>query len=182
VSDAVGIAGSRPGARARVVTLTGVPEGYDGLVLGQLAAEATAELGRPAAILHVARDDRRLEQLEAALAFFAPTVRVVTVPAWDTVPYDRIGPNPDIVARRVASLVVLAAASRKEPTVVLTTVNALLQRVPPRDFLKRSLKQLAPGQRLDRGQLIERLALAGFQRTGTVMEPGRWPVSSARAP
>jgi transcription-repair coupling factor (superfamily II helicase) len=176
VSDAVGIAGSRPGARARVVTLTGVPEGYDGLVLGQLAAEATAELGRPAAILHVARDDRRLEQLEAALAFFAPTVRVVTVPAWDTVPYDRIGPNPDIVARRIASLVVLAAASRKEPTVVLTTVNALLQRVPPRDFLKRSLKQLAPGQRLDRGQLIERLALAGFQRTGTVMEPGEFAV------
>ena len=52
---------------------TGVPEGYDGFVLGQLAAEETRRaLGRPAAILHVARDDRRMEQLSAALAFFAP--------------------------------------------------------------------------------------------------------------
>ena len=79
-------------------TLTGVPEGYDGLVLGQLAAEATAARAEPMAILHVARDDRRLEQLEAALAFFAPKVRVVVLPAWDTVPYDRISPNPEIIA------------------------------------------------------------------------------------
>ena len=167
---------SKPPSRNRVVTLTGVPEGYDGQVLGLLAEEASAMLGKPSAILHVARDDRRLEQLEAALAFFSPKVRVITFPAWDTVPYDRIGPNPEIVARRIAALAMLAAAPRKEPTVVLTTVNAILQRVPSRDFVKRALKQIAPGQRVDRGQLIERLALAGFQRTGTVMEPGEFAV------
>ena len=167
---------SKPPSRNRVTTLTGVPEGYDGQVLGLLAEEASATLGKPSAILHVARDDRRLEQLEAALAFFSPKVRVIAVPAWDTVPYDRIGPNPEIVARRIAALAMLAAAPRKEPTVVLTTVNAILQRVPSRDFIKRALKQIAPGQRVDRGQLIERLALAGFQRTGTVMEPGEFAV------
>ena len=167
---------SKPPSRNRVTTLTGVPEGYDGQVLGLLAEEVSATLGKPSAILHVARDDRRLEQLEAALAFFSPKVRVIAVPAWDTVPYDRIGPNPEIVARRIAALAMLAAAPRKEPTVVLTTVNAILQRVPSRDFIKRALKQIAPGQRVDRGQLIERLALAGFQRTGTVMEPGEFAV------
>jgi transcription-repair coupling factor (superfamily II helicase) len=130
--------------------LTGVPEGYDGLVLGQLAAEASARLGSPQAILHVARDDRRLGELEAALAFFAPTTKVIALPAWDTVPYDRIGPNPEISARRITALALLAAGSRKEPTVVLTTVNAVLQRLPPRDFIKRALKQIAPGQRIDR--------------------------------
>ena len=167
---------ARPASRRRVVTLTGVPEGYDGHVLGLLADETSATLGKPSAILHVARDDRRLEQLEAALAFFSPKVRVISFPAWDTVPYDRIGPHPDIVARRIASLAVLAAAARKEPTVVLTTVNAILQRVPSRDFVKRALKQIAPGQRLDRGELIDRLSLAGFQRTGTVMEAGEFAV------
>jgi transcription-repair coupling factor (superfamily II helicase) len=168
----------RPANRggARVVTLTGVPEGYDGQVLGLLADEASAQQGKPAAILHVARDDRRLEQLEAALAFFSPKTRVVAFPAWDTVPYDRIGPNADIIARRITALTVLAAAARKEPTVVLTTVNAILQRLPSRDFIKRAIKQIAPGQRVDRSQLIERLTLAGFQRTGTVMEPGEFAV------
>ena len=78
------------------------------------------------ALLAVARDDRRIEQIEASLAFFSPKVRTITLPAWDTVPYDRIGPHPDIVARRITTLAILAAGQRKEPTVVLTTVNAVL--------------------------------------------------------
>ena len=61
-------------------------------------------------MLHVARDDRRLEALEQALSFFAPQVRVITFPAWDTVPYDRVGPHSDIVARRMATLAKLALA------------------------------------------------------------------------
>ena len=70
----------------------------------------------------------------------------------------------------------LAAAARKGPTVVLTTVNAILQRLPPREFIRRSLKTIAPGQRIDMNQLIQRLDLAGFQRTGTVMEAGEYAV------
>ena len=59
---------------------------------------------------------------------------------------------------------------------MLTTVNAILQRLPPREFIRRSLKTIAPGQRLDMQELIQRLNLAGFQRTGTVMEPGEYAV------
>ncbi len=169
---------STPKPRAAFLpeTLTGVPDGYDAYVLGQLAAEATAARAEPMAILHVARDDRRLEHLETALAFFAPKMKVVVLPAWDTVPYDRISPNADIIAKRITALAILSASKRKEPTVVLTTVNALLQRLPPRDFLRRSLKQIAPGQRVDRTELIERLAQAGFARMGTVMAPGEFAV------
>ncbi|HEV3175500.1 MAG TPA: transcription-repair coupling factor, partial [Stellaceae bacterium] len=110
--------------------ITGVPEGLDALVLAQLTAEA-GHGSTPGTLLHVARDDRRLDALERSLAFFAPQVRVVSVPAWDTVPYDRVGPNADIVAKRIAALAKLSLSTRKHPTVVLTTVNAILQRVPP---------------------------------------------------
>ena len=155
-------------------TLTGVPEGLAPVVLARLAEEERG--ATPPLLLHVARDDRRLEALAEGLAFFAPKVRVIQVPAWDTVPYDRIGPNAEIVATRVAALARLAAAPRKGPTVVLTTVNAILQRLPPREFIRRSLKNIAPGQRLDMAELVQRLNLAGFLRTGTVMEPGEYAV------
>ena len=59
---------------------------------------------------------------------------------------------------------------------MLTTVNAILQRVPSREFLRRSLKTIAPGQRIDLNRLAQRLNLAGYQRTGTVMEPGEYAV------
>ena len=155
-------------------TLTGVPEGLAPVVLARLAEEERGST--PPLLLHVARDDRRLEALAEGLAFFAPKVRVIQVPAWDTVPYDRVGPNAEIVATRIAAMARLAAAPRKGPTVVLTTVNAILQRLPPREFIRRSLKNIAPGQRLDMQELVQRLNLAGFQRTGTVMEPGEYAV------
>src|SRR5258705_4650263 len=155
--------------------LAGVPEGLDALILARLVQEAGSATA-PGMILHVARDDRRLEAIDAALAFFAPKVRVISFPGWDTVPYDRVGPNSEIVARRMTALARLIAPGRPEPTIVVTTVNAVLQRLPSRDFVRRGLKQIAPGQRIDMNRLIQRLQLTGYQRTGTVMEPGEFAV------
>ncbi|MEW5962014.1 MAG: transcription-repair coupling factor [Pseudomonadota bacterium] len=167
-----GAVGDNSGSRTSHV-LSGVPEGLDALALATLARESARE-GEHGLLLHVARDDRRIEDLTQQLAFFAPDVKVIAFPAWDCVPYDRVGPSADIVAGRIAALARLVAATRKAPTVLLTTVNSVLQRVPPRSFVKRSLKQIAAGQRLDMKRLVERLAVSGYQRTGTVMEPGEY--------
>ncbi len=163
------------GLKTQDEILAGVPEGLEPLLLGQIARRAAAD-DPGAVILHVARDDRRLEALEAGLEFFAPDLKVIPFPAWDTVPYDRVGPNAEIVARRITSLARLVIGARKEPAIVLTTVNAILQRLPPRETLRRHLRPLAAGQRVDRAHLIERLAAAGFVRTETVMEPGEFAV------
>lgn len=154
---------------------TGVPEGLDALVLARLVEEA-ADGARSGLLLHVARDDRRLDVLEGQLRFFAPKVRVVPFPAWDTVPYDRSGPNAEIVAKRITALSRLALGNRSEPVVVLTTVNAVLQKVPPKAFIRTAMKSLAPGQRVDLNRLVARLSRAGYTRTGTVMEQGEFAV------
>ena len=165
---------SLPEAR-RDLILSGVPEGFDALVLVQRVQDSAGETA-PGLILHIARDDRRLASLETAFKFYAPKVRLLSFPAWDTVPYDRISPNSEIVAKRISTLSRLAVGTRKEPAIVLTTVNAVLQRVPSREFFRRSLKTLAAGQRADMGQLIKHLSIAGYVRTGSVMEPGEYAV------
>ncbi len=160
----------------RVEMLTAVPEGHDALVLGRLAAVEGQRAGGAPLMIHVVRDDRRLEALGAALAFFAPDVKTLPFPAWDTVPYDRIGPNAEIVARRVTTLARLALAARKEPTILVTTANAIVQRIAPRAFLRAAMRPIAPGNRIDMAQFIQRLGLGGYQRTATVMEPGEFAV------
>src|SRR5262245_33836186 len=155
-------------------TLAGVPEGLDALVLAHLVQHR--EGAAPRLVLHIVRDDRRLDALEAQLKFFAPTVRVMVFPAWDTVPYDRVGPNADIAARRITTLSRLGLGRREEPAIVLATVNAVLQKVPPREFLQSGVKTLAAGQRADMARLIQRLGHAGYSRTSTVMEPGEYAV------
>ena len=129
-------------AKQNEMTLAGVPEGLDALVLAQLVRESGSETA-PGIILHVARDDRRLDALETALGFFAPNQRIISMPAWDTVPYDRVGPHPDITAKRITAMAKLVMGGRKEPTIVLTTVNAILQKMPPRAFIRQSLRPMA---------------------------------------
>jgi transcription-repair coupling factor (superfamily II helicase) len=162
-----------PDTKPTHTLLTGVPEGFDARVIADIT-KAAQRGDQPALHLHIARDDRRLDQLESGLAFFAPDVKVISFPAWDTVPYDRTGPNAEIVAKRITALGKLVIGARKEPTVVVTTVGATLQRVPPRAFIRSAFKPIAPGQRMDMAQLIRRLESYGFQRSSSVMEPGEY--------
>ena len=153
----------------------GVPEGFDALLLGELARGAAS---RGAPILHVARDGNRLATLEEALGFFTPDVEVLSFPAWDGVPYDRVAPNAETIARRIATLAALAnrAPNTKTPLVVLTTINAAVQRVPPRDFISSSSLKLQPGNVIGMQELIGRLEISGYVRAGTVTDPGQYAV------
>ena len=154
---------------------SGVPEGLDALLLGELARQTP----RGAPILHIARDANRLVTLEDALAFFDPDVTVLTFPAWDGVPYDRVAPNADTIARRIATLSELThreTAGNKSSLIVLTTVNAVVQRVPPRAFIAASSVRLAAGNAVSMQKLVERLEVSGYGRAGTVTDPGQYAV------
>ncbi|MFO1154292.1 MAG: transcription-repair coupling factor [Rhodospirillales bacterium] len=146
--------------------LVGAPPGEDARLIGRLAE------GMPTGVLVVARDDVRLSQLVEALAFFAPHVCVFQFPAWDCLPYDRVSPNPEIVSRRIQTLVDLAADPTAGPRVVLTTVAAALQRVPPREAWLGARRRLVAGDRLDAEELSRFLQTNGYVRVEAVTEAG----------
>jgi len=106
-------------------------------------------------------------------------VTVLTFPAWDGVPYDRVAPNADTIARRIATLSELThreTAGNKSSLIVLTTVNAVVQRVPPRAFIAASSMRLAAGNAVSMQELVERLEVSGYGRAGTVTDPGQYAV------
>ncbi|MGO9483381.1 MAG: transcription-repair coupling factor [Rhodomicrobium sp.] len=159
------------------IIAAGVPEGYDAFLLAAMARRLPADTGFQQAVLHIARDDQRLAAIRSQLEFFAPGAEILSFPAWDCVPYDRISPDSDIEARRIATLARLAHAKGGKPALILlTTVNAALQRVPPLSAIKKAAVRIATGARLPMEQVIARLEASGFHRTGTVMEPGEYAV------
>ncbi len=151
------------------ITLSGAPEGFDARLLAR-------ELGRGQTVLHVARDDRRMEAMRTALAFFAPEAVVLEFPAWDCLPYDRVSPNPAISSARMATLAALAKGRLKGPFVLLTTLAATMQRIPPRAILAEASFSARVGGRIDEAALRNFLARMGFSPASSVSEPGDFAV------
>ena len=113
------------------LTLASAPDGFDALAAADLArALAAAAENRSVALVHVARDGQRSRAFVEALGFFAPEIEALDFPAWDCQPYDRVSPHAGVVAQRMTVLSRLARLKgRDKPSVLLTTVNAVLQRV-----------------------------------------------------
>ncbi len=151
------------------IKMGGAPEGFDAqLVLRELHAH-----GQP--VVHIARDDKRMSAMAEALAFFAPDVPVIKFPAWDCLPYDRVSPNVDVAAARMATLAALVHNMPKG-FVLLTTMNAATQRIPARHVLKEAAFRAEVGQRVDEAALRNFLVRMGFTQAPTVMEPGDYAI------
>ena len=150
------------------ITLSGVPEGFD-------ARAILDEVARTGVVMHVARDDKRMAAMQSALAFFAPDMPVVTFPGWDCLPYDRVSPNADISAQRMATLAGLVHGMPAK-FIVLTTLNAATQRIPARSVLRDAAFSAQVGSRIDEAALRNFLVRMGFVQSPTVMEPGDYAV------
>lgn len=151
------------------ITVGGAPEGFD----ARLILKEIDRTGGP--VLHIARDDKRLAAMQAALRFFAPQMPVITFPAWDCLPYDRVSPNADISATRMATLAGLVHGMPAQ-FVLLTTISAAMQRLPAREVLREAAFSARVGGRLDEAALRNFLVRMGFSQAPTVMEPGDYAI------
>ncbi|MFN3613429.1 MAG: transcription-repair coupling factor [Rubrimonas sp.] len=160
---------AKPRLEVGVVEVGGAPEGYDATLLAEFVGR------QDGAAIHIARDDRRAAAMADALKVVAPGLTVIRFPAWDCLPYDRVSPNAEISAARMAALARLVEGV-DGPAVLLTTVNAAIQRVPARRTVAASSFAAEPGRRVDLDGLLGYLSRMGFNRAHTVSEPGDFAV------
>lgn len=153
-------------ARLRV---TGVPEGFDAQIVLREASRGAGQ------VLFVARDDKRMAAMAAALAVTAPQIPVLRFPGWDCLPYDRSSPNAEISATRMATLAALTHGV-PSPLVLLTTLSAVTQRVPARATLAEASFTAEVGGQIDEAALRGFLTRMGFVQAPTVTEPGDYAI------
>src|SRR5690606_7557012 len=107
--------------------------------------------------------------------FFLPEVEVVLFPAWDCVPYDRVSPGLQVTSARVKALSKLSAEPEtKGKRLIITTVNAILQRVPPKTIFEEASLLLQEGKELNREKPVQFLVTNGFHNAGTATETGEF--------
>lgn len=157
---------SAPGA----LDIGGAPEGLDALLLCEAAVK------RGGLSVFVARDDARASAFVGACRFFAPDLDILRLPAWDCLPYDRVSPAVDMAANRAGALWALAQQAQPKARLVVTTINALTQRVPPRAAMVDAGFAAHAGTSVSMEALSAHLQINGYARAGTVMEPGDYAV------
>ena len=157
------------------ITLARAPEGFDAFVVADLVRALARDAERRAvALTFLARDSLRAQSFVDALAFAAPEIEALILPAWDCQPYDRVSPNAAVAAQRMTALARLALTrgAAERPRILVATVNAMTQRVPPRAWLARAALSVAPGNVLNMETLVGWLESNGFSRASLVRDVG----------
>ncbi len=146
-----------------------------GELYGSSLAWALAEAATASApVLVIAPTGREADRLLAELSFFAGRGQpLLTLPDRETLPYDPFSPHPDIVSQRLRTLAALPDLRRG---LVVTTQAALLDRLPPRQFIDAHAFHLRTGERIDLARLRARLAGAGYAHVTQVLSPGEFAV------
>ncbi|MCY4306591.1 MAG: transcription-repair coupling factor [Aestuariivita sp.] len=152
------------------IRVGGAPEGFDAkLILNEVDRSNQS-------VIHIVTDDQRLVELTNALTFFDRSIPVISFPAWDCLPYDRMSPNVSISAARMSTLAALSHGTLPKKFVLLTTLNAATQRIPKSELIKHATLVANVGDRVIESTLREFLAKAGFSKASTVMEPGDFAI------
>ena len=151
------------------LTLASVARGSQPLVLADLARAST---GRA---VFIAPDDAAMRAVTDAAQFFAPELQVIEFPAWDCLPFDRASPALSVSARRLSALYRLQSGTRKKQLLV-TTINAVLQRVLTPFRIREAVRELKPGIEIGHDSLIALLQRQGYSRTDTVVDTGEFAV------
>ncbi|MDE2436522.1 MAG: transcription-repair coupling factor [Sphingomonadales bacterium] len=150
-------------------TLAALARGAQPLVLADLARAAK---GRA---VFIAPDEAAMQAIADSAAFFAPELEVLTFPAWDCLPYDRASPALSISARRLATLHRLQGEA-DAPQLLVTTINAALQRALSPFRIRENVRLLKPGMEIGRESLTSLLQRQGYSRTDTVADAGEYAV------
>ena len=155
------------------VSIAHVADGYEPIILSRIVAECAGE----GPVLFVVRDGQRLAALAEAIGFADPDLPVLELPAWDCLPYDRVSPGSHAAARRLNAMTALIGLQRQpHRALVLTTVNALLQRMPPLEVIESQVFTARPGNQVNMNDLTARLESNGFERTMSVRDVGEYAV------
>ncbi len=153
----------------RPLTLASVARGAQPLVMADLARAAK---GRA---VFIAPDEQAMRAGTDAAHWFAPELQVIEFPAWDCLPYDRASPALSVSSRRLSALHQLQAG-KTEAQLLVTTVNAALQRVLTPFRIREAVRELKPGMRIGYESLTALLQRQGYTRTDTVIDTGEFAV------
>ena len=126
--------------------------------------------------LYIARDIKHYDEIIKSLAFFNKSIEILSFASWEVLAFDHFSPHPDIVSSRLSAL---AKLSSLESGIIVTTIEALSQRICPKGYIDKYSLSLKNNQYLEVDSFTANLIKIGYRRVTTVMEQGEFSLKGA---
>ncbi len=110
-------------------------------------------------------------QLNKLLHSVLPHENILYFPDWETLPYDRYSPSPNIIGERLNTLYRIR---NLKLGVIVTSIDAILSRLCPPSYLDSHALLINVGDELPLDDLVNRLTQAGFANVNQVTERGQF--------
>jgi len=152
---------------AFALSIAQAAQAYDGLLMVLLPdAAATHPLKRELEYFLADENSALVNSIDKAIP-------VITLPDWETLPYDYFSPHQDIISERLQTLYQLP---RMQRGILLLPISSALQKLPARSYIEQQCLLLKIGQTIDIDSLRIRLTNNGYNSVANVMEHGEFAV------
>lgn len=125
--------------------------------------------------LIIAPDNLTALQLYNEINFFITKektkIEALLFPDWETLPYDQFSPFEDIISQRLS---ILSRLQQVNNAIVIASVNTLMHRICPQQFLHQQVLLLTEGQSLELNQFKLKLQESGYRLVNQVSEHGEY--------
>ena len=126
--------------------------------------------------IYIAENDQEIEIISSQINFFNPQLKIIKFFSYDCLPFDRASPKPQILASRIKAIYQLANLEKTHDFLVITSINALMQKVIARDFIKNLGLVLAVNDQVSLDQISEFLINNGYTRQANANNVGEFAV------
>ena len=152
-------------------TLAGVAKDAEAFAIKDLFYKSDRD------VLAILSDGVSLKHTQDTLNFIAPEIEVLSLPAWDTVPYDRVSPSSLILSKRIETLAKIVLDNQtKKRRIILASIGAVIQKLPPRKIFLNTRKLIKVGDKLNFDDFLHYAVINGYSRVEQVMESGEYAV------
>lgn len=125
-------------------------------------------------LCYMALSDGAAAKIAGAVSALFPEIEVIVLPPWDCLPYDRVPASRHCMGLRMDALRIWSTPSA--PRLLLTSLDAALQRIPPAKVIADSQLKLVVGKPFDRDAFFDFIHRTGYVEEGVADDPGELAV------
>ena len=151
---------------------------YWGSLYGSADALALVEFAKSAkqTVLLIANDIAHFDSLYKSLDFYSQDLPIYKFDNWEVLAYDQFSPHPDITSSRLKTL---AKLQNLDSGIVITTLESLLYRLCPIDFINQYSFNIKNNDEIKLDEFSEKLLKIGYRRSFKVMEHGEFNIKGS---